>query len=236
VLHKGCIVEKGLYKELIAIEGGVFKELASTVIMEEGGAESCEGSVGEQAGALPLLSKEEECPIDGDGSGVIARKQSTDQQAKNQQLTGIEESTTGVVSRGVWQAYIAAFGGLPTYGFVVLAFSATEWMMAFVDVWIMWWMEEKFGIGNSVYLTAYGCGAVVILIFLVLRSLGYQKIAVRASTRLHHLAMARLIHATMTWFESQVRALTVACACTCLLKLCVCFFSRPFALSYRRPF
>jgi hypothetical protein len=217
VLHKGSIVEKGLYKELIAIEGGVFKELASTVIMEEGGAESCEGEGegGEQSSALPLVSKEEVRPIDGDGGAAIARKQSTGQQAKHQQLTGIEEKATGVVSRSVWRAYIAAFGGVSTYGSVVLAFTTTELMMTFVDIWVTWWMEEKFGIEKSVYLTVYGCGAVVILLFLVVRSLGYQKIAVRASSRLHNLAMAKLIHATMTWFESQVRALVVALACMC---------------------
>ncbi|KAI9331010.1 hypothetical protein DFJ73DRAFT_954614 [Zopfochytrium polystomum] len=115
-----------------------------------------------------------------------------------------EDRATGTLRKRVWVSFFQASGGWAIVIPVVIAALMEQASAILANQWLTWWAQGKFdGLGLDGYVKVYGgLGGVQAVALFLLNGLvllgGYL-----ASLYYHKAALARLMRAPMSFFESQ---------------------------------
>ncbi|KAI9315441.1 P-loop containing nucleoside triphosphate hydrolase protein [Zopfochytrium polystomum] len=115
-----------------------------------------------------------------------------------------EDRATGTLRKRVWVSFFQASGGWAVVIPVVIAALMEQASAILANQWLTWWAQGKFdGLGLDGYVKVYGgLGGVQAVALFLLNGLvllgGYL-----ASLYYHKAALARLMRAPMSFFESQ---------------------------------
>ena len=202
-LAGGRLCEQGSYEELMGGAGaGVFRQMMEQYSDEQR----------KQQDNHDILSLERKRPAlassgggGGGGGGVVvapdASASAAGFSAKSlYALVRREESATGSVEWAVWRTWLRGMSPV-ALGVLLLAVSAFA-TQGFADFWISFWVSNALGLSSTAYLGVYAGLTVLVLAGYYCYLIAYWPLALRASQALHNAALARVLRATMHWFES----------------------------------
>lgn len=113
-----------------------------------------------------------------------------------------EDRAIGGVAKVVYLDYVKASGG-GFFTFIVLfSFFWFQFLRLLPDLWLARWTQDRYAQDYTFYLFYYGVFVGGALLFNALREVLYSMWVTRAASKLHHLAFANVLHATMAYFDS----------------------------------
>ena len=113
-----------------------------------------------------------------------------------------EERSIGNVSLKVYMEFFRATGTKFSALFVFCLFGAEYGSKAFLDYWLSWWAENKFGWNSKQYLGVYFAIFLVNGIAIFFRSIVLYFFCVRAAKNLHNKLLARVLKMPMSFFDT----------------------------------
>ncbi|KAJ6602805.1 ABC transporter [Mycena vulgaris] len=186
-LLDGAIVQQGTYAELEADAAGAFSKMVREFdIQDNTKDEDQEDSVDDD------IVAEEPGPYREPGE----RRQAAPA------LMQVEDRETGAVAGHVYSKYLKAGKGnvllLPLIVTLVLA-QATN---VFASYWLIYWEEIKWPESQGFYMAIYaGLGVLQAVIYFLMGTL-FAILTYYASQELHRVAIERILHAPMSFFET----------------------------------
>ncbi|KAI9353217.1 P-loop containing nucleoside triphosphate hydrolase protein [Zopfochytrium polystomum] len=220
VLDKGTIAQVGTYKELIRDESGALagmmrgytvggpndkqgkrhashKTVASRSTGRSNSASSASTDAEDAAAAVAELEAEldDEDEMEEDKAAEAAKG--------DRDIVEEEDRATGRVEGKVWLGFFKATGGWLVV-IPILLFAAVQQAASVLgSQWLSWWAQDKFGLDLSGYIRIYGAlGGIQSAALFVWTALVIAGIFT-ASIYYHKAALARLMRAPMSFFESQ---------------------------------
>ncbi|GAA5888140.1 hypothetical protein JCM5296_005447 [Sporobolomyces johnsonii] len=183
VMENGRIVERGHFAELMN-SGGAFSRFARDFGVD--GQEKKEEE--EDSGAPPKKGKE------GEG------KEATGKAGKALQQK--EEQASGSIGFKVWRQYAQAANGFITVPCVILALFLMGASQVLSNFALTWWQVGDFGLGQSDYIGLYAGLGISTAVFTFLVGVAAVYFGTIASRTLHHTALARVVRAPMSLFDT----------------------------------
>jgi ATP-binding cassette, subfamily C (CFTR/MRP), member 1 len=113
-----------------------------------------------------------------------------------------EERSTGNVSLKVYMEFFKATGTKFSALFVFLLFACEYGTKAFLDFWLSWWAENKFGWDSKQYLGIYFTIFLVNGISIFFRSIVFYYFCVRAAKNLHNKLLSQVLKMPMSFFDT----------------------------------
>ena len=193
VLEEGKVQEIGTYKSLMS------KGLDFSKLMKHHGLDQEESS---------------RASLDGDSrKSIDEKRKSLDASAAQQapakpkiitddMIGKEEERSIGNVSLKVYMEFFRATGTKFSALFVFCLFGAEYGTKAFLDYWLSWWAENKFGWNSKQYLGIYFAIFLVNGIAIFFRSIVLYFFCVRAAKNLHNKLLGRVLKMPMSFFDT----------------------------------
>ncbi|GAA5962545.1 hypothetical protein JCM21900_003672 [Sporobolomyces salmonicolor] len=182
VMENGRIVERGHFAELMK-SGGAFSRFA-----RDFGVDDQEKKEAEDIDAPPKKGKE------GEG------KEATGKAGKALQQR--EEQASGNIGFKVWRQYAQAANGIITVPCLVLSLFLMGASQVLSNFALTWWQTDDFGLGQSRYIGLYAGLGISTAVFTFLVGVAAVYFGTIASRRLHHSALARVVRAPMSLFDT----------------------------------
>jgi ATP-binding cassette subfamily C (CFTR/MRP) protein 1 len=207
VLEDGKVHEIGTYKSLMA------KGLDFSKLMKNHGLDGEDDSNDKRksidGAAAAAKSKEGSKNDDDDEKKVAVNSEAPAAQAitKKKIITDDmmgkeEERSTGNVSLKVYMEFFKATGTKFSALFVFLLFACEYGTKAFLDFWLSWWAENKFGWDSKQYLGIYFTIFLVNGISIFFRSIVFYYFCVRAAKNLHNKLLSQVLKMPMSFFDT----------------------------------
>ncbi|KAI0917113.1 hypothetical protein AcV5_007675 [Taiwanofungus camphoratus] len=183
----GRIAERGTYEELVANANGAFSRWIKEFAIQEG---QQDGEDEENGDIVEEVDDEE-----GLSGGGQCRRAGT-------AMMQVEERNTGAVGGDVYTTYLKAGNGkifVPGVLVTLFLYQAANIMSSY---WLIYWQEEKWPRSSGFYMGIYaGLGFAQTVIYLLTAGMfAFQ--AYFASRALHRMAIDRIMHAPMSFFET----------------------------------
>ncbi|KAJ3210100.1 Multidrug resistance-associated protein 1 [Dinochytrium kinnereticum] len=190
VMAGGTVVEDGTYEVLMSEQTatGVLKELMKDYKTDQ----HSETNINTDSTDIVEPLKDEKSDTAERPSGP-----------KGGNLIAVEDRQRGSLKFSVVKAYFKMAGGTPVVSVILLLFFFQTVGMVTRSLWLVWWSDRKFGIGNDAFLYGYaGVGAFSIISTVscswVITATGFL-----AGKQIHKDTMAGLLLAPMSFFDSQ---------------------------------
>ncbi|CEQ41587.1 SPOSA6832_03323, partial [Sporobolomyces salmonicolor] len=182
VMENGRIVERGHFAELMK-SGGAFSRFA-----RDFGVDDQEKKEEEDTDAPPKKGKE------GEGKAATGKAGKALQQK--------EEQASGNIGFKVWRQYAQAANGFITVPCLVLSLFLMGASQVLSNFALTWWQTGDFGLGQSSYIGLYAGLGISTAVFTFLVGVAAVYFGTIASRRLHHSALARVVRAPMSLFDT----------------------------------
>ena len=199
VLEEGKVQEIGTYTSLMG------KGLDFSKLMKHHGLHEEESSRASLDGDTRRKSLEGETRKSLDASGSAQGEQKAPAKPKvitDDMIGKEEERSIGNVSLKVYMEFFRATGTKFSALFVFCLFGAEYGSKAFLDYWLSWWAENKFGWNSKQYLGVYFAIFLVNGIAIFFRSIVLYFFCVRAAKNLHNKLLARVLKMPMSFFDT----------------------------------
>ena len=199
VLEEGKVQEIGTYTSLMS------KGLDFSKLMKHHGLHEEESSRASLDGDTRRKSLEGETRKSLDASGSAQGEQKAPAKPKvitDDMIGKEEERSIGNVSLKVYMEFFRATGTKFSALFVFCLFGAEYGSKAFLDYWLSWWAENKFGWNSKQYLGVYFAIFLVNGIAIFFRSIVLYFFCVRAAKNLHNKLLARVLKMPMSFFDT----------------------------------
>ncbi|KAJ3116710.1 Multidrug resistance-associated protein 1 [Phlyctochytrium bullatum] len=207
VMDKGKVVEEGPVATQLGRDGKLAELLAEykrsdpTAIASTSKLDEAEPTASTSAEIVPAQKPKVE---DDETTPLLSADKSKSK--KKGVVGGIiaeEDRERGGVKFEVFAEYWRRAGGKPVVAAFITSFIALTATVVSNQVWLVLWSDRAFGLPGYVYLyTYFGIGmvnvAVILFASFVLATSGY-----RAGKSLHEAALAGLLRAPMSFFDSQ---------------------------------
>ncbi|KAG7451066.1 ABC transporter [Guyanagaster necrorhizus] len=184
----GHIAERGTYDELMQKDGEFskfYKEFGSKEEKEE------EEEV-----------EEEEDAIEGIGKESVSEGDLKKKITPGPGLMQAEERNTGAISWSVYKQYSDAGRGRVVLPILFFSLVFVQGATVMASYWLVYWEEDKWSRPQGFYMGIYAMlGVAQALAFFVMGSM-FAILTYFASQRLHSLAVDRIMHAPMSFFET----------------------------------
>ncbi|KAI9353043.1 P-loop containing nucleoside triphosphate hydrolase protein [Zopfochytrium polystomum] len=185
-VENGEIVEQGTFTQLMK-DGKGFASLMA----EHGG--SAEGKKDGKA--------DEKESKKGD---VKEEDENEDDLVATQKLLAEEERLKGGVAFKYYLAYFQMAGGVPLISFLILMCSIWQAEKVLTDLWLTFWVEYKFsGWSDRAYVISLFLLAILQIVLMVIGTFAFAFAGIRASRRMHEVALASVMNAPMSFFETN---------------------------------
>ncbi|KII89764.1 hypothetical protein PLICRDRAFT_39929 [Plicaturopsis crispa FD-325 SS-3] len=181
----GKIAERGTYTELMA-NNGTFARF----VTEFGSKEEEE-------------VKEEEA-VEGDLEEKNVKEPGTKHAttAAGPGMMQVEERNTGAINRAIYKEYLRAGRGAIVLPLLILSLVLIQGATVMSSYWLVYWQEDKWHQSPGFYMGIYaGLGVAQAVSFFFMGSC-FAALTYFASQRLHQLAIGRVMHAPMSFFET----------------------------------
>ncbi|KDR78881.1 hypothetical protein GALMADRAFT_244520 [Galerina marginata CBS 339.88] len=194
VIADGRILERGTYAELMG-RGGEF----SAFINEFGSAQEEEEKEEE--------AEEDAIASDSREDGPKAKKEKERMEKMKKAVGGTalmqaEERNTGAIAWDVYKDYMKAGHGKVVIPMLLISLVLMQGATVVASYWLVWWQEQSFHQPQGFYMGIYaGLGASQAL-FMFVMGATFALLTYFASQSLHKLAIKRVMHAPMSFFET----------------------------------
>ncbi|KAJ3100518.1 Multidrug resistance-associated protein 1 [Phlyctochytrium planicorne] len=196
VLKNGEVAEQGSFDELMATDG-VLKEMMKDHKLDDKSDEEPTETDNTQIPRTPTPSMQKE---------VNAKEPTPSKKPKSKMnnLIAEEERQRGSMSFEVIKEYVRICGGTPILvAFTIMMILQTAGMFT-RSVWLVWWGDQKFSnLSNQDYFNGYAVIGVVGIVAIISCSLMIAISGYFAGRTMHNEALAGLIKAPMSFFDSQ---------------------------------
>lgn len=206
VLANGHITEQGTFKELIGKKGEFQRLMASYGGQEEESLVTDEGNAASVPASLIVAGSKEPsaADLDADASQIPDKKKD--------KLMMSEERAKGSVDWEVYKVYFKAAGGYSFAVGMVIFLIISQAVRLLTDMWLVWWVTPIYENGQQVssgifplsqggyigvYISFSLAQVISVFVFGVLFCFG----GFWASVLLHRLALARIFHAPISFFD-----------------------------------
>jgi ABC-type multidrug transport system fused ATPase/permease subunit len=181
VMKDGEVVESGKYSELMD-KGPVFQQMMRSYR----GTQKAE------------TTKEE--VVD---TSVSKDMKQTMSLQKDKAKQNIEKREEGSVKMNVYKAYINAMGGrFWTFSFLMFITIAERALSVFTNVWLAYWSQQKWNLGQTVYLGGYSAIGIVSAFIAWIRTFAWVVAALTAATGLHLKLLQSVMDTRMSFFDT----------------------------------
>jgi len=181
VMKDGEVVESGKYSELMD-NGPVFQQMMRSYR----GTQKAE------------TTKEE--VVD---TSVSKDMKQTMSLQKDKAKQNIEKREEGSVKMNVYKAYINAMGGrFWTFSFLMFITIAERALSVFTNVWLAYWSQQKWNLGQTVYLGGYSAIGIVSAFIAWVRTFAWVVAALTAATGLHLRLLQSVMDTRMSFFDT----------------------------------
>jgi len=117
--------------------------------------------------------------------------------------TNIERREEGSVKLNVYKAYISAMGGGAwTFSFLTFITIAERALSVFTNVWLAYWSQQKWNLGQTVYLSGYTAIGVISAFVAWARTFAWVVAALTAATGLHLKLLKSVMNTRMSFFDT----------------------------------
>lgn len=181
VMLDGRIVEQGPYAELIANNGAFAK------FIQEFGHDDNEDkgeSLEEVSAADQEDGKRQKAAVAGAG------------------LMQVEERNTGAVSGAVYAAYFRAGRGGVVVPLLLLGLVMMQASSVMSSYWLVYWQHDSFNIPQGAYMGIFAALGVSQAFWFFASGAMFAVLSYFASKTLHRMAIERVMHAPMSFFET----------------------------------
>lgn len=190
VISDGRVVEQGPYSELMA-NGKAFAQF----VTEFGSNE--EQKEGEQAeGVKAPDAPTAEADIKKEGATPSQKPTS------GSGLMQAEERNTGAIAWDVYKSYIRAGRGGLMMPVLVLSLALIQGATVMSSYWLVWWQESAWNQTPGFFMGIYAALGVSQALFTFTMGAAFAMLTYFASQRLHKGAIARIMHAPMSFFDT----------------------------------
>ncbi|KAI9090999.1 P-loop containing nucleoside triphosphate hydrolase protein [Phlyctochytrium arcticum] len=188
VMGGGQVLEQGRFDDLMAAGGG-FVELMKHHKMDDKKDPADEATTDETIDATKTEKKpvvEDNASKAGKGGLIVA-----------------EERPMGAVQIKTLKTYVRNAGGYPWLATVILVCSFYQAAQIMNNYCLTWWATDAFGWTNRKYMLVYGLLGLTAVIFAFLVPGVIVLGAYAAAKKIHRQALASLLRAPMSFFDSQ---------------------------------
>ena len=197
VLEEGKVQEIGTYKSLMS------KGLDFSKLMKHHGLDQEESSRASLDGDSRKSIDEKRKSLDASAAQQGEQKAPAKPKIITDDMIGKEEERSiGNVSLKVYMEFFRATGTKFSALFVFCLFGAEYGTKAFLDYWLSWWAENKFGWNSKQYLGIYFAIFLVNGIAIFFRSIVLYFFCVRAAKNLHNKLLGRVLKMPMSFFDT----------------------------------
>ncbi|KAF8969223.1 ABC transporter [Flammula alnicola] len=196
VVVDGRLAEQGTYPDLMA-RGGEF----STFINEFGSNEQEKKTQEEE--------QEEEAAIEGsdkkaagDTKAEKTREDKLKKSVAGAALMQVEERNTGAIAWDVYKDYMKAGHGEVVMPLLLLSLVLMQGATVLSSYWLVWWQEQSFHKPQGFYMGVYAGLGVAQAVASFFMGATFALLTYFASQRLHKVAIKRVMHAPMSFFET----------------------------------
>lgn len=175
VMENGKIVEQGTFNDLMARKSVLFGLMKNY-----------------QVGQKTTIEKKDEAkdgPVKNDG--------------KSSDIIVAEDQERGAVNAKVFWSYITSCGGWFYIIPLVLAAVCNSGTQLTTNLWLTWWINDKYGLSTDKYLFWYGILGLIQFGFALVLNTVFLTGGYNAAKTYHKAALARLMGAPMGFFDSQ---------------------------------
>lgn len=189
-MEAGKIQAVGTYDELLHTHEG-FRHLMESHALEEKTEDKKEGDDDEEGS--------------GDSKGDEATDKPSDNKLKlkkGKSLMQTEEQAVSSVPWSVYKEYIMASGSVLNAPLTLILLVVAQGANIATSLWLSYWTSDHFSLPTAVYIGIYaGLGvAQVVLLFAFMVALSI--LGTRASRKMLHLAVTRVLRAPMAFFDT----------------------------------
>jgi len=181
VMKDGRIVESGKYADLMET-GPTFQAMMKSY-----------------RGTQKVAKTEEEF-VDASVSKEMKETMSVQREKSK---VNIERREEGSVKLNVYKAYINAMGGgVWTFSFLTFITVAERALSVFTNIWLAYWSQQKWNLGQTAYLSGYSAIGVVSALVAWARTFAWIVAALAAATRLHLKLLKSVMNTRMSFFDT----------------------------------
>ena len=143
--------------------------------------------------------KEEEMVDTAVSDGMKKTMSSMREKAKQ----NIERREEGSVKMNVYKAYIKAMGGgVWTFSLLMFITVAERALSVFTNVWLAYWSQSKWNLGETAYLTGYSAIGIISAIVAWGRTFAWIVASLTAATNLHLKLLDAVMNTRMGFFDT----------------------------------
>ncbi|KAK4561111.1 ATP-binding cassette transporter yor1 [Recurvomyces mirabilis] len=117
-------------------------------------------------------------------------------------LMQVEERAVKGVGWDVYKAYVEASGSIWNLPLIMLILLLSQGANIVTSLWLSYWTSQRWHLQQGVYIGVYAALGVVQAIFLFIWSVVLTVLGTRASKVMLHRAMARVLRAPMSFFDT----------------------------------
>ncbi|KAJ3108605.1 hypothetical protein HDU96_007467 [Phlyctochytrium bullatum] len=199
VMDEGKVVETGTVAELTAIVDGKLRALLKDY---QNGRDV--DSIDDRASTSQMSDVTVEEPKAEKAAQDAKRSESPDSEAgSGASLIAEEDRERGGLKWSVFKTYWRVAGGIPMVMLVLSMATLVASTSVLKDLSLAWWSERKFGWNDSTYFNFYAAAGFLHVIALLALGISIGVAGYFAGKRLHNDALAALMRAPMSYFDSQ---------------------------------
>lgn len=113
-----------------------------------------------------------------------------------------EERAVKSVGWGVWRAYMGASGSVIFWPLIFTSLVLSQGSNIVTSLWLSWWVSDKFGFSEGVYIAAYASLGLSQALLLFVFSTILSTSGTNASKAMLQKAMTRVLRAPMAFFDT----------------------------------
>jgi len=199
LLEDGRIRNQGTYQKL-ASEDSSFQEIVNDMSSKE--------KEKEQKNTTESIAETQDVNAAENESTVVSHTEES--KKEGQKLVKEEDREVGNIKLSSYRKYAVACGGALLFSLVIVFWALVVALGIYAQYWLAYWADQealalKTGVqtrGLSFYIGIYSLLGFGFAILLCLRSIAFLKLALRASKKFHSQALASLMRAPMSFFDT----------------------------------
>ncbi|TQV94142.1 cadmium factor [Cordyceps javanica] len=206
ILHieNGCIVERGTYAQLLSHNGLFTKFVQSSLthrLAHDADAEHKETAEELASGSAGKQETEDDVKPD---QVKVEEKLCAENKTRGKEVMQKEERLVGSVSGKTYLRYILLGNAALTVPLFVMSILIYQGTAVVSPLWLSWWQTTRYTtLSEGVYMGGFAAFGIGQSLGLFCMSAAFAFFCFFCSNKLHHVAMSRLLHAPMSFFDTS---------------------------------
>ncbi|KAI3396009.1 hypothetical protein diail_580 [Diaporthe ilicicola] len=203
-MEKGRIVEQGEYSALASRDGPFYRFVGSSSESHPTDSEADEAVEDDRNDKVQQDSSPSDAtPTEGNKEANDTDKAKKPEVGRGKEIMQKEERLVGSVSASTYARYVLmgnAWLTVPMFVTSILIYQGTSIVS---PLWLSWWQDDKYSdISEGAYMGGYAAFGVGQALGLFCMSASFALFCFYCSNRLHHAAIARVLHAPFSFFDT----------------------------------